>query len=253
MTLRDAMKQYLGWCPRFSENSMPQLSPPIRFHIPARVQIILTMIIVVSLIGVLLLTLKPTHDVYISDIKITKDNVMIYKESFDKPLNETNVEDPDMVKIVSGENSPSGNCLAMDWSRSSERRGMYTVTLTGVTDFDEFNVSWIEKQSNEARPLINIWIMNGSASLNTQIGRYYQYTQPELLLDLTYYNVTPPRYPFSDYYLITALLKEWDRFSIVFNRRENLVEVYVNGVNVCNATIRSGFLGKPLMVRWTPR
>lgn len=145
------LRVYLGLYLRLTENTGTQLPPSTRFHISARGQIILFLLIAGSLVGVLFLISEPTmHDSYIAKIQITRDNAVIIKESFDGPLNETRIYNPNLVTKVSGGNIPSGNCLALDESESG--RGAYIITPTSVTDFSILNVSWIESRVNGHYP-----------------------------------------------------------------------------------------------------
>jgi hypothetical protein len=266
MTLRDVMMEYLGWCPRFSENpkkmesSTKQLLTNIRLRIPNRVLILLILVVGFSLMWVLYF--KSPSDVSISDIKITKDNVLIFNVSFDKPLNVTVVGttaseyNSDHVRVVSDDKCQSGYCLGLEEEQPGPYypyeivRGGYDVFLKNVTDFNVFNVSWMEKQSSKAEPEISIcnWSGNGTDSVSTVLDPYYRGTQHVIFFDTGLGNATLNQlYNYS----VFSSLTEWTRFSIVIDRGRALVAFYVDGVAVGSRAISSGFRGNRFEVNWT--
>jgi len=265
MTLRDTIRSYFGWCPRFNENPpkvenpAKQLLTNIRLWIPKRVLILLVIVVAVSLFWIAYL--KTPSDVNISDIKITKDNMLIYNVSFDKPLNVTavdtsvSVDNPDHVRVVSDDKCPSGFCLGMEegiplglYPQQVDLRGSYQAFLANVTGFDVFNVSWIEKQSSQAKPEIWIEIWNGNDFVDTEIEPYYRGSQPIVFFDTGFGNATSSQlYNYS----VSASLTDWTRFSIVIDRERALVAFYVDGVVVGSRAISSGFRGNHVEVSWT--
>lgn len=251
MTIQGTTREHLRVLATLSENQA-QSPPRTRFHISKRNQIILFFLVAASIIGFLSIISKTTyqHDVYITNIKVTKDQIVILNETFDKPINQTNVEHPNLMQIVSGENIPMGNCLAMDESLP-DAAGTYHLTPSSAMDFNVLNFTWIEKQIRDANPSTTITIVSENVSLIARIRPYYRNDKPTILLDISYFNNTSLQPIFyTNLGGINAPLTDWNRFSIIISRSENVIDVYVNGESVCWSAIRIGFLRSLMDVHW---
>jgi hypothetical protein len=243
---------YFGVYLRLAKDEGIRKPPCAHFRVSARGQIILILLIAGSLIGVLYLISEPAiYDSYIAKIKITRDNTVIIRENFDGPLNETRVYNPYLVKIVSGDNIPLGNCLAMDESESE--RGAYIIAPASVADFNVLNVSWDEKLSKRATSTSTAITIAGE-NVTFVARMYYGYSQdkPVIMFELDYLNQTSPKSPV--FYInrvgVNAQLTEWTRYSVVVNWRENVVQFYVDDEMICSAATKSGVHGAQVWVRW---